>query len=149
MTQPVQRKDLHADSGHALGIGNGQKLFGKAVDEVVQHRYGHEHAVEVEPVQCFDLNLGIGVTADADVANKALFLCLHHRFQDTGFGEAAVKVLEAFDVVHPPLVYVVGLQSVQAFFQLTPGTVPGPVHRLGHDPHLLASILCHFAHSFL
>ena len=85
---------------------------------MVQHRHGNQHGVKGETAQRLNLDLGVGMTTDADKAHQALVASLDSRLQSAAFAGHLVQPVEIPDVVQPPLVDVIGLEPFQALLEL-------------------------------
>ncbi len=80
------------------------------------------------------------MAADTDEPNQTLPASVNGRLQGTVFTGEGIQPREIKNIVQAPLIHIVGMSSIQTFFQLPARAFFGGIQRFGGDPHLRSAM---------
>ena len=133
---------LHGEDAGSGFLGDGDDVLGERAEVGVHGVDGHLHGIEVEAVLGGDLehaqvNLRVLVAGEADVAELAGGFGGHGGVDGAVFGEDAVGVFKAEDLVELDEVNHVGVEAAERLFELLVVVLGGAGVELGHEEGFL------------
>ena len=132
---------LHGEDADALLESDGDDVVGEGAEVGVHNVDGHLYGVEVDAVLVghvdhAEVDDGVFVTGEADVAEFACLLGGESGFHGSARGEDAVGVFHADDLVELDEVDHVGLESAEGLFELAVECGGGASVDFGHEEDL-------------